>query len=227
LTVAEVEARLSEALDSALPGVDVQVMLAPRPRPGWRAGHFPESARAAAVLVLIFPDADGRARLVLTRRAQFLTKHAGQISLPGGAVDRDETIEQASLREAHEEIGLDPAQVRVLGMLTKLHLPVSSYTLYPVVATCRTKPDLQPASEEVERILEVPVDDLLDAGLLQETRMLRDGIEYEVPHFLLCGEQVWGATAMVLAELRWCLEPGTADRGPGTGDQRPGTGDPE
>src|SRR5688572_24582451 len=127
MTFTDAESRLQTALASELPGLRAQETLAPRPRAGWRAGHFPETARAAAVLLLMVQDGEGGAYVVLTRRAESLAKHAGQIALPGGAVDPGETIEAAALREAHEEIDLDPAQVRILGPLTKLHVPVSGF----------------------------------------------------------------------------------------------------
>ena len=155
--------------------------------------------------LLLFYPLHGQAHLILTVRAQHLPSHRGQVSLPGGAVERGETVEEAALREAAEEVGIDVTGVRLVGSLTSLHIPASGYVLHPVVGASDAPPTLRPARGEVERILEVPFADLADPGRLRsETRVL-GGESCLVPYFDLCGEKVWGATAMVLAELLWLL----------------------
>lgn len=123
------------------------------------------------------------------------------MSLPGGAVDRGETYEQTALREAREEIGLDPEGVRVLGGLTPLDVHISSFRLYPIVAAARRRPSLSPADSEVARILEVPVERLADSTSVTFRTLTRDGAEVRVPAFLVDEAEIWGATAMVLAEF--------------------------
>ena len=136
--------------------------------------------------------------------------HTGQVSLPGGGVDPGESIETAALREASEEIGVPPASVRVLGRLTPLHIPVSRFLLHPVVGVTDARPAFQRAEFEVARILEVPIPMLTDPARLGRLRQLRDvngrTIELNAPSFDIEGEQVWGATAMVLAEFLAVLE---------------------
>lgn len=141
-----------------------------------------------------------RAHIVLTVRADAL-RHGGQVSLPGGVVEPGETLEQAALREAHEEVALPLAPVRVLGALTSLDIPVSGFRLHPIVAVTETQPPLTPADGEVARILEIAVDELLDPANFVRTRRERDGVGYVVPAFRVCGHEIWGATAMVLAEF--------------------------
>ena len=128
-------------------------------------------------------------------------RHGGQVSLPGGVVDPGETFEQAALREAHEEVALPLAGVEVLGALTPLDIHVSGFRLHPIVAIDRTRPRLTPSDSEVARILEVSVDALLDARHLVTTERTRDGVTYMVPAFKLDEVEIWGATAMVLAEF--------------------------
>jgi 8-oxo-dGTP pyrophosphatase MutT (NUDIX family) len=205
MTFREAQARLRDRLRADLPGLAAQLPLAPQPRPGWRAGHFPEDARPAAGLLCVFSRTD-QPYVLLTVRSAGLPTHAAQVSLPGGRIEAGETIEEAALREAHEEIGLDPASVEILGQLTPLHIPVSGYTLHPVVGLATVVPRFKPAEREVERILEVPIADLHDATRLLRRTIKRDDLELDVPYFLLCGEQVWGATAMVLAEFRALFE---------------------
>jgi 8-oxo-dGTP pyrophosphatase MutT (NUDIX family) len=138
--------------------------------------------------------------IVLTVRSDSV-RHGGQVSLPGGVVEPGETFEQAALREAHEEVALPLEGVRVIGALTPLDIPVSGFRLHPIVAVTNTRPTLTPADAEVAHILEVGVDDLLDPATLADTARERDGIHYQVPAFHVGGREIWGATAMVLAEF--------------------------
>ena len=121
--------------------------------------------------------------------------------MPGGAVDGDETVEAAALREAREEIGLDTADLRIIGRLSALFIPVSNYALHPVVAVSDRHPTLVPAAAEVAHILEIPLDELRDPGRLRHGRRWRGEQSITVPYFEVHGERVWGATAMVLDKL--------------------------
>jgi 8-oxo-dGTP pyrophosphatase MutT (NUDIX family) len=198
--VLEIERRLRSALVGPLPGLTAHLRMAPRPRPGWRPAGAPDEARPAAALLLLVERAEG-AHLVLTVRSMSLVAHAGQVSLPGGAIDRGETIEEAALREGREEIGVEPEAVRVVGRLSPLHIPVSGFLLHPVVGVSTTRPLFRPALAEVDRILEVPLAHLIDRSRIGVDRWTRDGVLLDVPYFHVEGQRVWGATAMVLAEL--------------------------
>jgi 8-oxo-dGTP pyrophosphatase MutT (NUDIX family) len=211
---AEAVARLEAGLRSPLPGATAQDRLAPVPRREWPAGFNTARIRNAAGLLLVFPkrqeetaetaknaeqDRD-MAHIILTVRAQAL-RHGGQVSLPGGVVDPGETFEQAALREAHEEVALALDGVRVLGALTPLDIAVSGFRLHPVVATVSRRPHLTPSDNEVARILEVGVDELLNPRHFITTERERDGVRFKVPAFRIANVEIWGATAMVLAEF--------------------------
>jgi 8-oxo-dGTP pyrophosphatase MutT (NUDIX family) len=201
MQLADIEARLRERLAGTLPGADAHVRFVPIPTSrGWRAGEFPVGARAAAVLVCLYPAEPGIA-IPLTVRASTLARHAGQISLPGGATDPGETPVQAALREASEEVGIDPGTVRVLGQLTPIHVLVSGFTLHPVVGITDVRPAFQPAPGEVDEIVEVQLDHLRDASRIRTGTRQREGIEVQYSYLDLGGHQVWGATAMVLGEF--------------------------
>lgn len=191
--------RLDAGLRSELPGAVAQQLLAPRPRRAWPAGFSTARIRHAAGLLLIYPLYD-RAHIVLTVRADAL-RHGGQVSLPGGVVEAGETFEQAALREAEEEVGLHADGVQVLGALTPLDIPVSGFRLHPIVAARKSRPRLRPADGEVARILDIGVDELLEPGHLHTHVRVRDGVSYAIPGIHVHGQEIWGATAMVLAEF--------------------------
>jgi len=196
---------LEQRLAAELPGESAQDRLAPIPRRQWPAGFNPARVRHAAGLLLLYPDHD-HAHIVLTLRADSLGRHSGQVSLPGGVVDPGETYEQAALREAREEVALNAADVRVLGALTPIDIPVSGFRLHPIVAAASAPPVLTPADGEVARILQVPLDDLLDVSHLRSAERTRDGVTLTVPAFHVAGVEIWGATAMVLAEFLALLD---------------------
>jgi 8-oxo-dGTP pyrophosphatase MutT (NUDIX family) len=201
VALADLERTLRVKLAETLPGVEAQMRFAPAPpRAGWKAGHFPQDARMAAALLLVYPGADGPA-IPLTVRGSGLARHAGQISLPGGASDPGETLAQTALRESHEEIGVDPASVVVLGELTPVHVLVSGFTLHPVVGVTHARPHFVAAAGEVEEIIEVSLSRLRDASHIRRSTRVREGVAVEYPYFDLFGHQVWGATAMVLGEF--------------------------
>ena len=139
--------------------------------------------------------------MVLTVRARSLDRHGGQVSLPGGVLEPGETCEQAALREAQEEIGLAPDHVRVLGPLTPIDIPVSGFRLHPIVGAADRPPRLQAADGEVAQILAVPLDDLLDPHRMVWRTATRAGQTFEYPAFTAGASEIWGATAMVVAEL--------------------------
>ena len=206
MQLAEVESLLRIRLAGTLPGADAQVRFAPFPKSrGWRAGEFPEDARAAAALLCLYPVETGVA-IPLTVRATTLARHAGQVSFPGGAKDPDETLVEAALREASEEIGLDPGSVRVLGELTPIHVLVSGFTLHPIVGVTDRRPEIRPAPGEVDQIVEVQLEDLRDASRVRTATRDREGLTVEYSYIDLCGHHVWGATAMVLAEFIQLLQ---------------------
>jgi 8-oxo-dGTP pyrophosphatase MutT (NUDIX family) len=200
-SLVQLETTLRERLAGTLPGLEAQLRFMPTPpRTGWKPGEFPSDARIAAGLLLVYPGARGTS-IALTVRASHLKRHAGQISLPGGATDEGETLVQAALREAHEEIGVDPARVRILGQLTPVHVLVSGFTLHPIVGITDERPDFRPAAYEVEKVIEVSIEDLQDASNIRHGTRTREGVAIEYPYFDLRGSHVWGATAMILGEF--------------------------
>ncbi|HEY5110112.1 MAG TPA: CoA pyrophosphatase [Acidimicrobiales bacterium] len=172
------------------------------------ADAFPD-ANPAAVLVALFEEV-GESRVLLTVRSSRLRSHQGEVAFPGGKLDPDEGIEEGARREAEEEVGLDPATVTVVGHLTAMPTVSSNTLMTPVVATLAGRPVTAPAPDEVARVFDVALADLLADGVWAEElwavpgRSGTDGqlgAEFPVWFFSVAGETVWGATARVLTEL--------------------------
>jgi 8-oxo-dGTP pyrophosphatase MutT (NUDIX family) len=159
-----------------------------------------DTLRESAVLVALVDGPHG-AEVLLTRRSQTLTSHRGEISFPGGRVDPGETFEAAALREAHEEVALDPAVAQVRGRLDPISTMVSRSYIVPVVATLELQPSLHPAIGEVDRIMWVPLAELTRSDTFREEVWQIDGDTRPIFYFELDDETIWGATARVLHQL--------------------------
>ena len=196
----DVVTRLEAALRGALPGADAQALMSPQPRSEWRADFNPARVRLAAGLLLLFPRGP-QAHLVLTVRAGTLELHSGQVSLPGGAIDPGETFEQAALREAHEEIGLRMADVQTLGALTPIDIHVSGFRLHPIVGITPLRRICVPPMPRSRASSKSHSIALMDPRCMGWKALTRDGRAVTAPAFLVEDAEIWGATAMVLAEF--------------------------
>lgn len=192
---------LRRLLREELPGPGAQAAMAPseRPIPSVEAARA-SGSREGAALALLYP-LRRRWHVVLTERSAELTHHPGQISLPGGRVDEGEDLVRAALREAEEELAVPPDRVEILGPLSPLWIPPSNFLVQPVLGAAAARPAFRPQPAEVARVIEVPLDDLLDPALRREEIWEIRGRARRVPFFELQGHRVWGATAMILVEL--------------------------
>jgi 8-oxo-dGTP pyrophosphatase MutT (NUDIX family) len=193
---------LERALAGTLPGRTAQFTLAPSVRRSIEEIDVRGKAcREGSVLVLLYPDTTNEPHLVLTVRHSNLAVHAGQVSFPGGRREPNESLSEAALREAYEELGIDPTTLRLLGPLTPIYIPPSNFCVYPHVAWATTRPCFNLQAAEVDALLEVPLSHLVAPGQPgQETREI-EGQLVEIPFFLVGTHRVWGATAMIIAEL--------------------------
>jgi 8-oxo-dGTP pyrophosphatase MutT (NUDIX family) len=177
--------------------------MAPRLRPEPAPDTSSDDLRQAAALLLVYPH-NGSWYVPLTVRGSRLRHHTGQVSLPGGRIDPGESVEEAALREAQEEVAIDPEIVEVLRRLTPLPIAASGHLLHPVVGLTLQRPAFRVAEPEVERLIEVQVSRLQEPNLVRWEQRMRSLPPHEmmdVPYFDVEDVRIWGATAMVLAEF--------------------------
>ena len=159
-----------------------------------------EVERVSAVLVPLFEE-DGQTWLVLTRRAQHLRTHKGEVSFPGGRQDPGEALTDTAKREAWEEIGLDPASVEIVAELDHLTTATSATIVVPFVGVLPGRPaDLVP-NEEVEHVLTLPLSELVAPGTFREELWTFFGAERPMYFFDVVGDTIWGATARILHDF--------------------------
>jgi 8-oxo-dGTP pyrophosphatase MutT (NUDIX family) len=153
--------------------------------------------RASAVLAPLYEE-EGDVHVVLTRRAQHLRAHRGEVSFPGGGQDPGEDLRETALREAHEETGLDPSTVEIVGELDHLETVTSRSFITPYVGVLPGRPTLEPSPSEVEKILHVPLRELLEPGIFREERWGLPPLDRSIYFFEIVGDTIWGATAFML-----------------------------
>ncbi len=192
--------RLRAALQRPLPGLEAQRRMAPTPSRGPYFDPPPEGARRAAVMILLY-RANGDWRLPLIVRPMDLAHHGGQIGLPGGLIEPGETDWQAALRELEEELGVPAKGIEPLGRLSPLYVFVSNNHVTPWVAAIDRLPPFLMNAAEVAEVLELPLAHLFDAAQTGVFSREREGIPQRVPYFAFGSHRIWGATAMILAEL--------------------------
>jgi 8-oxo-dGTP pyrophosphatase MutT (NUDIX family) len=203
---------LAGAIRRAPRPIPLDQRLLPRARDGstsrsrYDRQTFPP-ARQAATLLAVYPDAAGDLVVPLTVRHGELRAHAGEVSLPGGAVDDTDTDPQAAaLREAWEEVGLDPALVRIVGSLDQVWIPVSNFELRPFVGTVDARPALVPHDAEVAAIVELPLAALWDPDVVGTEEFEARGLRIRAGAYRYGGVRVWGATALTLGMLANVLD---------------------
>lgn len=191
-----------------LPGEEAHAPLAPHRRA--RTSEFLDrpdiNPRESAVMILIYPH-NGRWSNVLIRRPEYDGTHSGQVSFPGGRVeDEDDGLEMTALRETHEEIGVSPEGIQVLGKISQVYIPPSNFLVQPYVGYLPERPKFAPDPFEVAGIIEHDILEIRNEGLIKETDIrLSNNMMIKAPYFDIDGHVVWGATAIMLSEVRQIL----------------------
>lgn len=189
-----------------LPGNDSQIKMSPSYRLKLieRQGELMKNSRKAGVMALFYPDLEHQTKLILILRKTYSGVHSAQVGFPGGKLEpEDPSLEYAALRETFEEVGVPIGAIKVLKAMSTLYIPPSNFTVYPFLGITQQTPEFIKQDDEVEDLIEVSFNDFINEDHVG-TQMLMTSLnkEVEVPVFKLNGHTVWGATAMMLSEIK-------------------------
>lgn len=202
--------KISNLKNLKLPGEEAQHKLAPilRIQELENIDIPAKNPNKAGVMAVFYPDRSEKTNFVLILRKTYQGVHSNQVGFPGGRLEVfDKNLKHTALRETEEEVGIPKGEVQVVKRLTKLYIPPSNFWVYPYVGLLEKTPKLIAQETEVEKILEVNIDELLDErSLIQQKLSTSYAENIEVPAFSLNGQVVWGATAMMLSELKELLK---------------------
>lgn len=189
-----------DLLQAGLPGQSSHRKMIPPGRPLTLPAGLDAAIRHSSVLLLLFRH-EGQLYTCLTKRARTMKNHPGQISLPGGRIEEGETPEAAALREAQEEVGIEPGCVRLLGRLSEVYVQVSRFVIFPVVGWLDAMPQFEINPAEAEKLLLFPIEPGKRDQILKQFPVQTSSGLLDVPCFVFDNEIIWGATAMILSEL--------------------------
>ncbi len=194
---------LRQRLTEPLPGIEAHRLMVPYgPDIELRIQNPPETARKSAVLIPLLLKEGGLPDVLFTLRSETLRSHRGQISFPGGRLDEGEDAITAAVRELHEETGIAPSEVTVLGTLSNLYIPPSNSSVTPVVGVVQRPTEYRISEAEVREIFDVPLTRFLDPTFVSSHQRELHGMTIDVPHWPVHPDvPLWGATAMMMREL--------------------------
>lgn len=203
--ISVLKAYLLEKLNQELPGKAAHIEAAPYRKVDFKK-HELQDAKESGVLVLFYSK-DNEPYIALMQRPTYEGKHSGQVSFPGGKRElNDETIIDTALREANEEVGIVIDDVEVIGQLSDVYIPVSNFHVTPIVGVIDYTPKFILDDYEVEELIELRLSDLTQIEELELTKItLPNSTILKTPSFVFNEKVVWGATALMLNELRWLL----------------------
>ena len=206
----EFVSKISKVRNLELPGEKSQFKMMPPYREELIKNHKYDisSAKKAAVMALFYPDENHQTKLVLILRKTYKGVHSAQVGFPGGKVEKeDKTLQDTALRETFEEVGVALNNMIVIKALTDIYIPPSHFSVFPFLGYCEATPNFKKQDEEVEAILEVDINHFLDDNNITTKEVQKNNNElFNVPAIKLNNHLVWGATAMMLSEVKDLLK---------------------
>ena len=210
MNFSEFEKRIVKVKKMELPGEAIQFKMAPveRLKELKEQARLKQNARKAGVMALFYPSKANETHLILILRKTYKGVHSAQVGFPGGKVEKeDDSLEEAALRETEEEVGVPRKVITVLKQLTEIYIPPSNFFVQPFLGLTGNTPTFIPQDEEVEALIEVPLSLFMDDSTLITKKITTSyATNIDVPAFLLNDHVVWGATAMMLSEVRELLK---------------------
>ena len=194
---------ITNALQQSLPGAQAQFQMAHTNRESLQLSQDLRQYRESAVLVLLYPNEQQELVILLIERSTYNGHHSGQIALPGGKKEKDDfDLQATALREFFEETGCESSP-KIIGKLSYITIPVSKFIVQPFVAYLDHKPQFTIDAHEVNQLIEWPLDELLNPNTIK-TKTIEPvtGVKLKTPYFDVDGKLLWGATAMMLNELK-------------------------
>jgi len=204
----EFTSKIKDLKVANLGGLEAQFLLAPKLRLQYDAQKIAaNNPKKAGVLALFYPNENQETTFLLTQRASYNGTHSAQISFPGGKLDKNDiNLQETALRETHEEVGIHPENIKIIRELTDVYIPPSNFLATPFLAYTHSKPNFT-VNHEVAKTIEVLVSDLLDenniTSAILDTSYMKNR---EVPCFKIQDFIIWGATAMMLSEIKELLK---------------------
>jgi|TARA_B100001750_G_C15157023_1_gene422490 8-oxo-dGTP pyrophosphatase MutT (NUDIX family) len=205
ITINKIAEQIKERLKKPLPGNEAHLTTRIKTKSEVTFPNTQETARPAAVLILLFPFED-EIQFFLTKRTEDVEHHKGQISLPGGIRENNESLNETALRETKEEVGIDSTKIIISGSLTPFFIPVTGYIVHPFIGWCKEKPSTKIHDVEVNQLFSVSITELMDEKILQTEQWNIRGYDAIVPYYNFGKCKVWGATAAILSEFKSILE---------------------
>ncbi|MFQ6612274.1 MAG: NUDIX hydrolase [Fidelibacterota bacterium] len=205
ISIQEIATSLKVRLKEPLPGKTAHDLARVQAEPPFNFRKSDELSVPAAVLILLFPIKTGIS-FFLTERTKLVEHHKGQISLPGGAWEVGEKLEETALRETEEEIGVPRSVVRIIGSLTPYFTFVTGFMVHPFVGWCDHRPVAAPHAREVKTLFSVTVEQLLKDQLFKTEKRSLGKHRAEIPHFHFGDHKIWGVTGAILSEFKWILK---------------------
>lgn len=200
---------VAEALDQPLPGKEAQMRMASMRRiQEIMHSVMPAKPRPSGVLLFLYPM-DNEPYIVFIRRPEYGGVHSGQISFPGGKQEpHDMDLSNTAMRESHEEVGIIPGKVRILGKLSDLYIPPSKFLVSPFLGYSTERPEFKRDPSEVDEVIEIKLSDLFRDQSVHVVKITTGlGVQIKTPAYVVDGTVIWGATAMILSEFREVIRP--------------------
>ncbi len=211
MVFSELIEKIHHEINFNLPGERAHDLMAPYKRESAKKVlSSDKTPRYGAVMMLLY-EKESLPHFVLIQRPEYEGVHGGQVSFPGGKREENEALKITAMRETREEIGVPEDDIQVLGELTQVYIPPSNFLISPFVGFLDQAPTFIPDAREVDEIVEVPVFDLLNDELILEKDIMvgkdpKSRFSIKVPYFQLNYKTVWGATAVMLSEVRSILQ---------------------